>query len=399
MTFMKKILSILLFSPFFGLAQTAIKAEIIYTATGPAMRNGIILVKDGKIQQVGTGISIPEGYTILEAKAVTPGLVDARSVVGVSGSLNIPTDQDQVERSSALQPDLRAIDAYNPEEPLVGYVRSWGVTTLHTGHGMGALISGQTMVVKTKDGTTDQVVLVPEAMLAMTLGEGVSGFSSPGTRAKQMTMLRSELIKAQTYAKKMNDKDSTKRPTTDLKMDMLAKLLNGKVQGLIYANKTNDIMNAIRLSREFGFKLVIEGAAEAYKLIEEIKSAKAAIILHATMARNGGDMVNMTRESAALLTAAGIPVNIETGYEAYVPKSRVLLHEAAQAMVHGLSYEEAIKSVTINPAKLLGLDNRVGSIAEGKDADLVLYNGDPFEYLTKVCYVLIEGQVVSKGCL
>jgi imidazolonepropionase-like amidohydrolase len=197
----------------------------------------------------------------------------------------------------------------------------------------------------------------------------------------------------------MNDKDSTKRPTTDLKMDMLAKLLNGKVQGLIYANKTNDIMNAIRLSREFGFKLVIEGAAEAYKLIEEIKSAKAAIILHATMARNGGDMVNMTRESAALLTAAGIPVNIETGYEAYVPKSRVLLHEAAQAMVHGLSYEEAIKSVTINPAKLLGLDNRVGSIAEGKDADLVLYNGDPFEYLTKVCYVLIEGQVVSKGCL
>ncbi len=395
---MKNILFIFFLSPLFSLAQTAIKADIIYTAEGAAIRNGIILVKDGKIQQVGANISIPAGYTIIEAKAVTPGLVDARSVVGFSGSLNIPADQDQVERSSPLQPDLRALDAYNPEEPLVGYVRSWGVTTLHTGHGMGALISGQTMVVKTRPGTTDKVVLVPEAMLAMTLGEGVSGFASPGTRAKQMSMLRTELIKAQAYAKKMNDKDSAKRPATDLKMDMLAKLLNGKIKGLIYANKTNDMMNAVRLSREFGFKLVIEGAAEAYKLIDEIKTAKAEIILHATMARNAGDMLNMTRESAALLTAAGIPVSIETGYEAYVPKSRVLLHEAAQAMAFGLPYEEAIKSVTINPARLLGLDNRVGSIAEGKDADLVLYNGDPFEYLTKVCYVLIEGQVVTEGC-
>jgi imidazolonepropionase-like amidohydrolase len=395
---MKYILSILLFSPFFLKAQTAIKADIIYTAAGAAIRNGIILVKDGKIQQVGTGISIPEGYTILEAKAVTPGLVDARSVVGFSGALNIPTDQDQVERSSPIQPELRAIDAYNPEEKLVSYVRGWGVTTLHTGHGMGALISGQTMVAKTKAGTADNVVVIPEAMLAMTLGEGVSGFTSPGTRAKQMAMLRTELLKAQTYAQKMAGKDTSKRPTFDLKMDMLAKLLSGKVKGLVYANKTNDIMNAIRLCREFGFKLVIEGAAEAYKLIEEIKAANAEVVLHATMARNGGDMVNMTRESAAILTAAGISVSIETGYEGYVPKTRVLLFEAAQAMVHGLPYEEAIKAVTINPAKLLGIDARVGSIAAGKDADLVLFNGDPLEYLTKVCYVMIEGEVVSRGC-
>jgi imidazolonepropionase-like amidohydrolase len=263
---------------------------------------------------------------------------------------------------------------------------------------MGALISGQTMVVKTKPGTADSVILVPEAMLAMTLGEGVSGFTSPGTRSKQMAMLRTELLKAQAHAKKMMDKDTAKRPSPDLKMDMLVKLLNGKVKGLIYANKTNDIMNAIRLSKEFGFKLVIEGAAEAYRLTDEIKAAKAEVILHATMARNGGDMVNMTRESAALLTAAGIPVSIETGYEAYVPKTRVLLFEAAQAMVQGLNYDEAIKSVTIHPAKLLGIDTRVGSIVTGKDADLVLYNGDPFEYLTKVCVVLIEGKVVSKGC-
>lgn len=384
--------------PMLAAAQTAIKADVVYTATGPALRNGIILINNGKIEKVGTDIKIPDGYRLLEAQAVTPGLIDARSVVGLSGALNISTDQDQVERSSPLQPDLRATDAYNPDEKLVEYVRSWGVTTLHTGHGMGPLISGQTMVAKTKPGTTDSVVMVPEAMLAMTVGEGVSGFSSPGTRAKQMAMLRTELLKAQAHAKKMADKDPAKRPAPDLKMDMLAKLLNGSIKGMIYANKTNDIMNAIRLSREFGFKLVLEGAAEAYRLMEEIKAAKAEVILHATMARNGDDMVNMTRESAALLTAAGIPVSIETGYEAYVPKTRVLLHEAAQAMVHGLDYETAIKTITIHPAKLLGIDGRVGSITEGKDADLVLYNGDPFEYLTKVCFVLIEGQVVSRGC-
>ena len=395
---MKKLISILLLLPLLPVAQTAIKANKIYTASGSAIEKGVILVKDGKIERIGTDVPIPAGYKILEAHTVTPGLVDARSVVGLSGSLNIPVDQDQLERSSPIQPDLRAIDAYNPDEKLVGYVRSWGVTTLHTGHGMGALISGQTMVVKTKPGTTDALVLIPQAMLAMTLGEGVSGFQSPGTRAKQMAMLRTELLKAQAHAKKMTDKDTTKRPAPDLKLDMLVKLLKGEVKGLIYANYTNDIMNAIRLSKEFGFKLVLEGASEAYRLTEEIKAANASVILHATMARNGDDMVNMTRESAALLTSAGIPVSIETGYEPYVPKTRVLLHEAAQAMAHGLPYEEAIKAITLNPARLLGLEKRIGSIETGKDADLVLYNGDPFEYLTKVCYVLIEGVVVSAGC-
>ncbi|MBC7757854.1 MAG: amidohydrolase family protein, partial [Phormidesmis sp. FL-bin-119] len=118
----------------------------------------------------------------------------------------------------------------------------------------------------------------------------------------------------------------------------------------------------------------------------------------ATMARNGGDMVNMNRESAAILTAAGIPVSIESGFEAYVPKTRIILFEAGQAMAHGLSFDEALKTITLNPARLLGIENRVGSIEKGKDADLVLYNGDPFEYLTKVCVVIIDGVVVKEEC-
>jgi imidazolonepropionase-like amidohydrolase len=395
----KLIIAILILSAAAGQAQVAIKAETVYTVSGTPIRNGVVLIKNGKIEDVGAGLAIPAGYKLYEAKAVTPGFVDARSLVGISGAMNIPTDQDQLEKSNPIQPDLRAIDAYNPEESLVKVVRDYGVTTMHTGHGIGALVSGQTMIVKTKPGTVETVTILPLCMLAMTLGPSVeSNYTSPGTAAKQVAMIRTELLKAQTYQKKQGDKDSTKRPATDLKMDVLVKLLNGEIKAMITANSSIDIMSAIRLAREFNLKLVLDGAAEAYRLIPEIKAAKAEIVLHATMARNGGDMVNMNRESAAILTTAGLPVSIESGFEAYVPKTRVLLFEAGQAMVHGLSFDDALKTITLNPAKLLGVEKRVGSIQKGKDADLVLFNGDPFEYLTKVCGVFIEGVAVKEGC-
>ncbi|RZM21144.1 MAG: amidohydrolase [Pedobacter sp.] len=383
----------------FAKAQVAIKAEMVYTVSGAPIQNGVILINKGKIENVGAGLNIPAGYKVYEAKVATPGLVDARTMVGLSGALNIPIDQDQLEKSNPIQPDLRAIDAYNPDESLVKVVRDNGVTTIHTGHGVGALVSGQTMVAKTKTGTVEEVTIQPLTMLAMTFGPSVSGnFPSPGTKAKQVAMIRTELIKAQAYLKKQSDKDSTKRPGADLKMDVLVKLLKGEIKALITANSSVDIMSAIRLAKEFNLKLVLNGASEAYRLIPQLKESKAEIILHATMARNGGDMVNMTRESAALLTRAGIPISIETGYEAYVPKTRILLFEAGQAIPYGLSFSDALKVVTINPATLLGLQNRVGTIEKGKDADVVLYNGDPFEYLTKVCMVFIDGEMVKEDC-
>lgn len=401
---MKKILFILSFisaTPVLLFAQLAIKADVIYTVSGSPIRNGIILVKNGKIENVGTAaaIPVPAGYKVYESKVVTPGFIDARTVIGMSGVLNIPVDQDQLEKSNPIQPELRAIDAYNPEEALVKAAREYGVTTIHTGHGIGALVSGQTMIAKTKTGTVETVTIQPLCMLAMTIGPTVSGnFTSPGTKAKQMAMIRTELLKAQDYMKKQEGKDSSKRPAEDIKLGMLVKLLKGEIKALITANSAVDIMNAIRLSKEFKLKLVIDGAAEAYRLINEIKTANAEIILHATMARNGGDLVNMTRESAKILTAAGIPVSIESGYENYVPKTRIVLLEAAVAVANGLSFEDGLKCITINPARLLGIEKRTGSIETGKDADLVLFNGDPFEYTTKVCTVFIDGELVSEKC-
>ncbi|MGZ3950864.1 MAG: amidohydrolase family protein [Flavisolibacter sp.] len=380
-------------------AQIAVKADTVFTVTGNPIANGVVLVKDGKIDAVGSNLSIPNGYTIYTAKIVTPGLIDARSVVGFSGAYNIPADQDQLEKSSPIQPELRAVDAYNPEDKLVEYVRRNGITTLHTGHGIGALFSGQTMVVKTKAGITDDVTVKPLAMIAMTIGPSVSAnYTSPGTKGKQIAMLRTELLKAQTTMK-AGLKDSSKANGADLKQQMLQLLLKREVKALIEANTAVDIMDAIRLAKEFNLMLVIEGGAEAYRLIDQIKAAHAELIVHATMARASGDMLNMTMENAAILTKAGIPVSIESGFEGYVPKTRIVLFEAAAAIRYGLSYEDALKAITINPAKLLGLDKQIGSIEKGKDADLVLFNGDPFEYTTKPCMVIIDGKVeVQNQC-
>jgi len=396
---MKKLFSILALAAmsFEGSAQIAIRADTVYTVSGNPVANGVVLVRNGKIEAVGQNLSIPQGYTVYAAKAVTPGLIDARSMVGLSGAYNVPTDQDQLEKSSPLQPELRAIDAYNPEERLVDYVRSNGVTTLHTGHGWGALSSGQTMIVKTGRGLADEQLVKPVAMVAMTLGNSVSGnFASPGNRSKQMAMLRTELIRAQAAMKAV--KDTSK--SSELKQLVWQQLLRGEVKALISANTAADIMSAIRLAREFNLRLVIEGGAEAYRLIDQIKAARAEIILHPSMARAGGEMINLTMESAALLTKAGIPVSIESGFEAYVPKTRVILFEAAVAMANGLPFGEALKAITLNPAWLLGIEGRVGSIERGKDADLVLYDGDPFEYTTKVCTVIINGKVeyINTGC-
>lgn len=381
--------------------QTAIKAEKIHTITQGTIENGVILVKDRKIQAVGTAdaVAIPQGYTVHEAKEVTPGLIDGHSVVGLSGMLNVPADQDQLEKSSPIQPELRAIDAYNAYEGLVAILRSHGITTIHTGHGPGALISGQTMVAKTLNGTIDEVTLVPQKMLAFTLGSTVSrNFTKPGTKAKGVAMLREELVKAQAWQQKSKAEDPEKRPAPDLKMEALGQLLDGEFKALITAHTAVDIQSAFRLAEEFGFPLVIDGGAEIYQFTEQLKASGAELMLHPTMARASGDLKNMNMETAGDLARAGIPFSLQSGYEGYVPKTRIIRFEAAMAVAYGMDYQDALKSITLHPAQILDLDDRLGSIEVGKDADLVLYDGDPFEYLTHVCKVFIDGDLVEDLC-
>ena len=380
-------------------AQVAIRGEKVYTSAGPVIADGVVIIRDGKVQQVGPAsqVKIPAGYRLLQAKVVTPGLIDAHTVVGLSGYLNQPHDQDQVERTAAMQPDLRAIDAYNPQERLVEWVRSHGVTTMHTGHGPGVLVSGQTMIVKSRGRTVDEAVMVPEAMIAVTIGESArEATKGPGTRAKMVALLRTELIKAQEYDRKRETAVEDKKPARDLRLEALARVLKREVPLLVTVHRAQDIMSALRVAKEFNVRLVLDGAAEAYLVLDQIKEAAVPVVVHPTMARSSGETENLSMETAAKLKKAGIPFAFQSGFESYVPKTRVLLYEAAVAAANGLTFDEALAAATLDAARLLGISDRVGSLEPGKDGDVVLYDGDPFEYTSHVVGVVIQGEVVSQ---
>ena len=385
----------------------AVMGATIYTMAGAPLKDGVILLRDGKITALGpkASVKIPEGYRILQAAVVTPGLIDAHATVGLSGLLNQAQDQDMLEKSSAVQPELRALDAYNAKDPLVRWVRSYGVTTVNTGHAPAALISGQTMIVKTFGRTADEDVINPAAMTAVTLGRngltnaegGPAASKSPGNRSKAVAMLRAELIKAQEYAKKREAKDESKRPARDLKTETLLRALAGVQPLLITANRQQDIISALRLAQEFNLKIVLDGCADAPMVLAQIKASGFPVIVHPTMQRSFEDMENLSVETAGKLQAAGIPIALQSSYEAYVPKTRVVLFEAAVAAAHGLGFEAALASITSGAAQLLGIADRTGSLVVGKDADLALYDGDPFEYTSHCIGTIVGGIVFADG--
>ena len=379
-----------IFLPNFILAQIAVKADVIHTMAGGKIENGVILIKNDKIEKVGSAseITIPEDYEIIEGKIVTPGLIDVRSVVGLAGIYNSKHDQQQLETSDPIQPELRAFDAYNPNDELVSYLSKFGITTINTGHAPGALSSGQTMIVKTNGEMNNTSILDSVFSVVFSLGTEVSKtFKSPGTRPKGIAMLRSAFVEAQNY--KSNEKS-----TFNLKNDILVDVLDKKIPAVITANTAVDILGALRLADEFNFDLILDGAAESYLVTQEIKNSGVPIFLHPLMARTK----NLSYETPKTLIENNISFAIQGGYESYVPKTRVVLFEAAIAAANGLTFEEALASITISAAKILRVEERVGSLEVGKDADIVIYDGDPFEYTSHVCYVILNGNVIHSKC-
>jgi imidazolonepropionase-like amidohydrolase len=379
----------------------AIRGDVVYTMAGPAVADGVVLIEGGKVARVGPAaeVSIPVAARVIRGAVVTPGLIDAHTVVGLSGWLNQDQDQDQLDRGDPIQPELRAVDSYNPRERLVEWVRGFGITTIHTGHAPGALVSGQTMIVKTVGDSVEQAVLAPVAMVAVTLGEAArpgDEKKSPGTRSKAVAMLRGELLKARDYARKRGLPDPEKRPDRDLRREILADVLDRKRPLLVTVNRAADIDSALRVAEEFGLEIILDSAAEAYLAVDRIKAAGVPVIVHPTMRRAGmGETENLSFETAATLRRAGIPIALQSGYEGYVPKTRVALFEAAVAAANGLTTEEALATITIDAARILGVDGRVGSLGPGKDADVAVFDGDPFEHVTHCTAVVIDGRVVS----
>ncbi len=393
---------LLLTAPGLAASNLVVFGKTIYTMEGDVLGDGAIVIRDGIIRQVGprARVKVPKGYPTLEAEVVTPGLVDAHSTVGLSGIYGGRSgqvrDQDQLETSDPIQPELDPVDAYNASEPLIEFVRRYGVTTLHTGHGPGAVVSGRTMIVKTRGKTVEEALVLPDVAIAITLGPLNSGnFKTPGTRAKSVAMLRSAFIEAENYGRK---RKGDTPPGRDIGKEILLRVLAGDIKAMITANTVTDIDAALRLRDEFGFDLLLDSVVDAPLLIDEISAARVPVLLHAPMLRASGDTKNAAFDTGRVLAEAAIPFAYQSGHEGYAPKVRVLLFETAVAVANGLDRLAALRAITASPAEILGIDDKVGSIEKGKHGDLVLFNGDPFEYTTQVCGVIIEGAVVSDSC-
>jgi imidazolonepropionase-like amidohydrolase len=383
-----------------GTAQRiAVYAGRIHTISGGTIADGVVMVEGGKITHVGprNGWQLPADTAVLTAAVVTPGLIDAQTTVGVSGILNIAkADQDQDEMSDPNQADLRVLDSFNPSEALLEFVREQGVTVVHATPGRANVIAGQTGIFRTYGTTVEKMALKFPAGILVNLGEHPKSSypgKAPGTRMATANLIRTALTNAQAHAKKRQSDE--KKPGPNLKLEALEPALKGEIPVYFSAHRADDLMTALRLAEEYKLKPVLCLATEGYLIADKLVAAKVPVIVHPTMQRASAmETFNVHLGNAAALADRKIPLTMGTAFESYVPKQRVLRYEAAMAAVNGLGFDRALSAITLDAAKLLGIDDRFGSIEAGKVADLVLYDGDPFEHTSHVTHTLIDGRVV-----
>jgi imidazolonepropionase-like amidohydrolase len=379
----------------------AVLAGRIHTVGRGTITDGVILVKDGRIDAVGPrgDVPVPDELPVLTAAVVTPGLIDAHTCVPPAGALNLPADKDQDEMSDPNQADLRILDGFNPGEPLLEFLRREGVTVVRACPGRANVIAGQAGVFRTSGPTTEKMTIRFPAALLVNLGEAPKKSypnKLPTTRMGTAALVRSAFAQAQSDTRRRaSTKDEDKRPPRNLKLEALQLALEHKVPVMFSAQRADDLDTGLRLAKEFDLRAELDLASEAYLMADRIAAAGVPVVVHPTMQRPAEmETFNSSLCNAAVLAEHKVPVAIGTGYEDYVPKTRVLRHEAGMAMVNGLGFDRALAAVTLGAAKLLGIDEQYGSIEPGKAADLVLYDGDPFEHATHVTHTVQDGRVV-----
>ena len=390
----------------------AVLADHLYTmADGTQGGPGMVLIRDGKVEAIRSGSQQkpPDGYTALKAAFATPGLIDADTTAGISGAYNIPADQDQDEATDPNTADVRTLDSFNPNERLLKVLNQYGVTTVQTAPGPRNPIAGRAGIFKTagtgsSPATVEQLALRQESAMVFNLGDTPKitygkKEKAPTTRMKTAEIIRHALSDAKAYEEKWDKwkkegSDISKQPTRDMKLEALVPVVDGKLPAIFNAYRADDIDTAIRIGNEFHLRYMLASVTEGYLITDVIRRAGVPCLPGAVMQRSESmETANATFENAAILKRAGIPIALMSGYEGYVPKNRILLFEAGIAAANGLGMEEALRTVTASAAKILAIDDRVGSLDPGKDADIALFDGDPFEYTSHVVAVLVGGQL------
>jgi imidazolonepropionase-like amidohydrolase len=373
-----------------------IQAGRVHTGIGEPINSGVVVVRDGKIVAVGKAgeVQEPAGATTIRTTHVTPGLIDPYTVVGLSGAWNISADQDQDEPSDPNQAELRVLDGFNPHDPLMEFLRANGVSVAHVTPGRMNPIAGRTAIFRTDGKSAETAALNTNFALLVNLGEvPKESFKAKGptTRMGTAALVRKALSEAQVVMK-----NPEKKNAASPKVAALFPALEGKISVIFAAHRADDVRTGLRIAEEFQLKPMIALGTETWMMAEELATKKIPVIVHPTMQRAAGSLETQHTllANAALLHAAKVPISIGTGFEGYVPKTRNLRAEAAMAAANGLGHEQALKAITLDAAKQLGIDKDHGSIEVGKVADLVLYDGDPFEHATHVTHTMLAGKLV-----
>ncbi|HZI19834.1 MAG TPA: amidohydrolase family protein [Pyrinomonadaceae bacterium] len=375
----------------------AFTGATIVTVAGPAINDGVLVVRGGKIVAVGprASVSVPRDADVVDVrgKFIMPGLVDTHSHVG-GGSGG--------DASAPIQPDARILDSINVLDSGLMRARAGGITTVNVMPGSGHLLSGQTLYLKLRDGKAVDDLLIRDAKGQVAWGiKMANGTNSlrpgtngpfPGTRAKSAALLREQFTRAQEYREKVRRAggDASKLPPRDLGLEILVEALEGRRVVHFHTHRHDDILTALRLAKEFGFRVVLQHVSEAWKVADEIAAAKAPASIILIDAPGGKlETVDVSFTNGAALEKAGALVGFHT--DDYITDSRLFLRSAGLAVRAGMSRERALAGMTLAGAEMLDLKDRVGSLAPGKDADFIVLSGDPLSVYTKVLETWVEG--------
>jgi len=388
-----------------------IKNGKVLTMTGKNHERGYVLIDEGKIIKV-TGeydeiedlLQNKENLEVIDAegKYVLPGLIDAHCHVGMWEDAVGFEGDDGNESTDPVTPQLRAIDGVYHADRSFEEARENGVTTVVTGPGSANVIGGQFAALKTYGRRVEEMILKDPVAVKIAFGENPKTVYNekkqmPTTRMAIAAILRENLMKAREYKKQLEDyekdPENNDKPEFDLKMEVLKKVLDGEVPVKAHAHRADDILTAIRIAKEFGIRMSIEHCTEGHLITDILAEEKVPVIVGPLLTdRSKIELRNQSLKAPGILSRAGIEIAIMTDHPC-IPIQHLCLC-AALAAREGMDEEEAMKAITINAAKATGIDDRVGSIEEGKDADIAIFDGHPFEFRTHVVTTIINGKIV-----
>ncbi len=376
-----------------------IKGGLVKTMAGPDIQNGEVLIDNGKIVAVGQNLNT-DGAEVIDAsgRIVTPGLIEAHCHIGIDEEGIRWEGNDTNEYSGPLTPEMRAIDGVNPRCEAFANALKAGVTTVTTGPGSANVVGGTFIAMKTCGRDVDDMVIKMPVAMKVAFGEnpkgcyGQDGKKRPVTRMAVAAMLRETLAKAFRYADELKDAQANgTRPPFDFAMEAMLPVVRGEIPLKVHAHRADDILTAMRIAREFGVKLTLDHVTEGHLIPEQLKEAGWPVLVGPSMtSKSKYELKERTFETPGILDKAGLQVSIIT--DAPVIPLYYLPLAAGLAVKAGMSEDAAWRAVTINSAKAIGIADRVGSLEPGKDADIVVFDGNPLREIgAKPAAVFVNG--------